>query len=348
MESSSKDQKVLNIVYATDDGFVPFAGVSIYSLLYNNQKNADVNIYILDNNISETNKDLLRQTVKEFKCEIYFLDVNSCLKEVEKTGARDWSGSMSAYARLFISDFFSNPDIKRVLYLDCDTIVNGELTKLFSIDMGEYACAAVADYISAGIRLIDGLQLSDKYFNSGVLLIDIDRWNEHHCQKRIIQHMYDVRASYPYVDQDIINAVLHGDILLLPMQYNVFPYYSYFGFDEVCYLYDLNDRNHYSREHYLENLYHKEPIIIHYTKTFLGRPWEEGNHDELSAFWDKYYNLSIWKTQYQKQIFVSNPIAKLQYWGSNHMNKSLFMWIHRLFARINMRKMYKHYYNIER
>jgi lipopolysaccharide biosynthesis glycosyltransferase len=335
----------MNIIYATDDNFVPFAGVSIFSLLYNNKNSKEINIYILDNNISEINKQLLRKTVESFGRSIDFFNVDKYMSKIKETGAREWSGSLSAYARLFIGEFFNETTTDRVLYLDCDTIVNGDITELFTLDMSGYACGAVCDYISSGIRLIDGLKLSDKYYNSGVMLIDINNWNSNHCQDRIINHMNNVQASYPYVDQDIINAVLHDDIYTLPIQYNVFPYYNYYGFDETCYIYDLNEENHYTKREYGAHLKDKEPVIIHYTKTFLGRPWEEGNNDELAVYWDKYYNLSLWKDIYKKEIFVSNPIAKSQYWFSRHLNKKLYLNISRLFARRYMKKLQEEYCN---
>jgi lipopolysaccharide biosynthesis glycosyltransferase len=107
----------MNIIYATDDNFVPFAGVSIFSLLYNNKNSKEINIYILDNNISEINKQLLRKTVESFGRSIDFFNVDKYMSKIKETGAREWSGSLSAYARLFIGEFFNETTTEYCIWI---------------------------------------------------------------------------------------------------------------------------------------------------------------------------------------------------------------------------------------
>ena len=53
----------MNIVYASNDAYVPFLGISLLSLLKNNEKMDRINIFVLADGISEKNKGILNDMV---------------------------------------------------------------------------------------------------------------------------------------------------------------------------------------------------------------------------------------------------------------------------------------------
>ena len=69
-------------------------------------------------------------------------------------------------------------NISKALYLDCDLIINGNISSLFTIDLNDYASGAVFDGGTDDIRTYNRLKYSsgNGYFNAGVLLMNLEYW----------------------------------------------------------------------------------------------------------------------------------------------------------------------------
>lgn len=116
------DNKSPNIVYASDDGFAEVLGVSIISLYANNKEMDDINVFVLDSGISAENKRKLISISKEYnRRKIEFISAKN-ISEILKLDVKTDRGSLSQYARLFISSSLPKT-IERVLYLDCDIVI---------------------------------------------------------------------------------------------------------------------------------------------------------------------------------------------------------------------------------
>lgn len=103
------------------------------------------------------------------------------------------------------------PDEKRVLWLDCDTIVNADITELFEVDMGGNYFAAVRE---------PGRSINGKnYFNAGVLLMNLDKIKADGLDDRLIDTLNHKPFVFP--DQDAINQLAEGRIMALDGRYNV-------------------------------------------------------------------------------------------------------------------------------
>ena len=121
------------IVYASDDNFSDIMGVSILSLFENN-KDENINIYILDSNISKDNKDKIESICVNYSKKLPMWIQAKNINDVLGINVEMDRGSLSQYARLFIGDLLDK-DIKRVLYLDCDTIIEKSIKDLWNIDL---------------------------------------------------------------------------------------------------------------------------------------------------------------------------------------------------------------------
>jgi len=133
--------------------------------------------------------------------------------------------SPSVLARLFLDQIIP-PDVKRLLYLDADTLAVDRLDALQRIGFMGKPVAAVDDFIMAFPRKLKkrrekiGLGPESAYFNSGVLLFD---WP--HSLKfdlfRAARHKLETCSdSYHATDQDALNATLDGKWLRLSPRWN--------------------------------------------------------------------------------------------------------------------------------
>ncbi len=180
--------------------------------------------------------------------------------------------SQAANYRLFVADILPS-EIDKVLYLDCDLIVRGDLKTLFDTPLDGNAIGAVEDMWSGKDDNYKRLGYSREYgyFNSGVMMISLSYWREHSLSDRFV----DFHKSHPdllFVDQDILNGVLHDKWLHLPLACNVQD-----GF--------LRRKCRVRQEMMPEVMKACEnPLIIHFTGS--RKPW---NHNCLSPFRDEYF-----------------------------------------------------------
>lgn len=127
-----------------------------------------------------------------------------------------------AYLRFLAADVLP-ASVRRVIYLDCDVVVLDDLSELWTADLGSRAVGAVAEVSwDADDRLERlGIAAGHVYINSGVLLMDLDRWRRDGLAARLFQFVSERGASLQFHDQDALNAVLQRDIALLDRRWNV-------------------------------------------------------------------------------------------------------------------------------
>ncbi len=133
--------KVANIAYSFDDNYAKYAGVSLLSLLENNQNIEKIAVYIIGENLSLESVKKLQNIANDFKREITFIDIIDILPDL---GAIPSFGK-SAYGRLFLSSYLN---IDKILYFDSDTIVTGSIKDLLNINMDTTLVAGVQDTVN--------------------------------------------------------------------------------------------------------------------------------------------------------------------------------------------------------
>ena len=257
--------KSITVLYASDDNYAGIMGVSIYSLL-EQHKNVWVNIFVLDNHISQANKRvLLDMTHSKGGCTLNFeeyTDISEC------TGLDVLNDrSLSTYSRLMIQEIFPK-DLKRVLYLDCDTLITDSLEEFYFSDMGNYILSACEDFVMPHYKYSIGMEKQDLYVNAGVLLIQLDRWRECEVEKNFLEFLKKYDGKVPHHDQGIINGVLAGKIKKAPLRYNAITPVFEFSYKQLCKLY--RDTS-ISNDEVVEA--NKRPACVHFTPSYSGRPW---------------------------------------------------------------------------
>lgn len=255
---------MINVCLSADNNYAPYAGVVIASILANANSNDELSFYVLDGNISDENKEKI-QSLKSIKnCNINFVPVDESKFEDYKNLTTHSYISLATYYRLKLSELL-NKDVEKVIYLDCDMVVNSSLSELFNTDLGNNYMAGVID-----IRVKYKPKWKNKiYVNAGMLLMDLDKIRKDNIENKFLnytkEHFDEIKAG----DQDIINFTLDGKIKIVDDLWNV----------QVS--------SFLSRSNFT-----KHPKIIHFVAK--KKPWIFGSSGYFKEKYFKYSQLTPW------------------------------------------------------
>lgn len=285
-----RDLIKMDIVYASDERFAQILCTSLISLLESNREE-DITVHILDDSITEGSKNLLQAVADRYNTHLNFIPLPN-LDELagQKIDSTRWA--KTTFGRLFLP--IIAPNLERIIYIDCDTLVLGNLSYLMQMKLPERSsCAAVVECMGDLHKANVGLSLEDPYFNAGVMLIDLNKWRKENVVQRFSQCIQRRKGCVPYVDQGVINEVLRGEIAVLPPKYNVMT---------VCYDFDYIEMQRYRKTRYpytkADYMYAKmHPVIVHFTTSFLSRrPWINATQTHpFAEKWSEYKALTPWK-----------------------------------------------------
>ena len=91
----------LNVLYAADNNYAPFLGVSVYSLLENNKDLAKITIYAVLDNVSKENTNRLKKLVSEYGRELVIKEASEFNALMEQLGVPKYRGSYATHFRKF-------------------------------------------------------------------------------------------------------------------------------------------------------------------------------------------------------------------------------------------------------
>lgn len=210
---------MMNVVCATDDAYVPWCGVMLTSLR-ENHASTSIAVYILTEGLSDENKRALFSLENE-KFHIHICQVEA--ESLKNLPIREGDHvSLATYYRLYLADILPS-EINRIVYLDCDMVVTGDLTELMNVDCGECGIAAIRDDASYLDLPYARLQYdcSFGYFNAGVLVLDIATWRKLNIQVKLIEYINENPDRCQFHDQDALNGVFAGKWVELPLKFNL-------------------------------------------------------------------------------------------------------------------------------
>ena len=270
----------LNIMYAADDKYAPFLGISLFSLFENNKAVDKITIYAVLDNVSSDNKKRLCDMAEKYNRDLRIIDANDVKEKMIKLGLPKYRGSYATHYRKFFQ-LVIDEDVDKLLYIDSDSIVCGDLSTLLKIDMKDACVGVVLDSLGNKYKLLLGFEPDETYFNAGVTLIDVYNWKKCKCDEILIDHIKNKRAKYCNPDQDLFNIALNGKTFVLPPEYNFMPVHR--AYSDKAYEKCYGFKNYYSKEQ-IEHA-RKFPMILH-TYRFIGEfPWHKGNvHPDNDVF----------------------------------------------------------------
>lgn len=125
------------------------------------------------------------------------------------------------WLRLYLPEILA--DVSRVLYLDADTFVAGQLADLWQTPLAEAPLAAVANVVEPPFRshvAALGVEYPGGYFNSGVLLMNLESMRAERSLERLVRFALDHPRPLVWPDQDVLNAVFRGRWVPLHPRFN--------------------------------------------------------------------------------------------------------------------------------
>ena len=283
--------KPLHIVVVTDNHYIILLAALIKSVEENIRPSQRIIFHVIEDNIGKVLKQKLEGSVQPEITSLEWIPMKQLIPAGIKLPLDRTSFPLNIYMRFFIPYLF-NDDTEKVLYLDVDMIVLGDITALFEYEMSDYIIGAVMDprvktfnnsWGSIANYAALGLDGNSPYFNSGLLLINVKKWREQDIAKKIIQCIEENIQFANYPDQYGLNVVFANQWLQLDARWNHFASMQA------------------KQPPYLIHFTERKPI---YKKNYSGKP-------EFRELFFKYLNLSLW-TNFELINEVSRIRQKLK------------------------------------
>ena len=265
-------------------------GVAMYSILSHNKHVEKISFFVIDNHISKENREKLNTVIEQFdNADIRFINFN--LFENKLHLNLTWPISLSSYARLFVGEMLPD-DINRVLYLDCDIVVNDSLVELWNTNLKYHCLGAVQDTIPTKTKAAVGLTPHQRYFNAGVLLIDLQRWREMKIGQKCLDFIDSHNGQVVHHDQGVLNGILKEQWVRLPLTNNVMTILYMMSPFKIKKFY--KDNSSYYDSEVIEDAT-KNPVILHFTPSLTSHPWEMNCAHPMRDLYLKNRDCTPWK-----------------------------------------------------
>ena len=218
----------MRVVYGTNQNYLKPTLVSMMSLLEHASR--DVHIHVIGHNLSASAVEKLSLVETKY----HQASVSHVPIEDELVSMKNWKPSQSRFEPVMLS-ILQVPSLfpsGRTLWLDGDTLVQGDVSPLFDINMDGMMIAAVKDDNGMArsaeevvsersreiARIMEGHSPAD-YFNSGVVVFDCSAIVESGLDVKLLDAMKSDRL-YAFWDQDILNEVFKGRTKFVSRKWN--------------------------------------------------------------------------------------------------------------------------------
>ncbi len=261
---------IVPIFYACDDAFIKYTVVSLYSMIKNASADCRYRVYVLHTGVSESmERSVLELANEDF--EISFCNVTSYIDSIaDKLPLRDYY-SKTTYYRLLIAEMF--PDYDKAIYIDSDTVVQGNIGELFATDIGdaylgachEQAMVQIDEYGTYAERVV-GVSRHN-FFNAGMILINCEQFR----RRKVLDRFLQCLQVYNFVvtqDEDYLNLICKDHVYWLDQRWNT----EIFG--EIPYPIE-------------------EARILHYIMT--SKPWHYSDCRHGDIFWQYARETSVYE-----------------------------------------------------
>jgi lipopolysaccharide biosynthesis glycosyltransferase len=256
-------------------------------------------VIVFTSQISPQDKKKLDLIAKEFKTSLEFITLKDDLFDGLTL---NYHFKKSNYYRLFAAEFLQE---EICLYLDADIIVAKSLNKLLEIKLNDFFVAAVEE---PGFDRHQELSMKpeSKYFNSGVMLINLEKWRSTKLKDSVIAFVKEKPDKVQFVDQCGLNSVIDGQWIELD---------SMFNFQSAML------EGQFVKKSFLDEL----PEIIHFTGS--GKPWHLNNKHPYRALYWHYRNQTPYKKFFPDDLSASTVLRFL----TQNLKQKFFKSIVRIF-----------------
>ena len=213
---------IIPIFFAVDDNYAPYLAVSMRSLIDNASSEYQYNVYILIDKLNEYNTSVLCGMATD----------NVRVETVNVTAKLDALGDMlhlrdyytkTTYYRFFIPALF--PQYDRGLYLDCDIVIKGDISRLYNVPLGDNILAAAPEEVMLMVDVFGTYVEAvldvprNEYFSAGILVMNLAKMRRVALEEQFVD-ILGRRTFRVTQDQDYLNVLCRGDLLMLDTSWN--------------------------------------------------------------------------------------------------------------------------------
>lgn len=297
---------MINIAYACDDNYMEQTAVSILSLIRNTKE--PLRIFIIDMGIKNSSKKKLKSMINSNpKIGLEFIDKTILFGDFSAETTKRHTNSV--YAKIFFSKI---EKIEKIIYLDSDTVINGNIKSLWEIDMEGRAIAGVETICDFQIKKMLGLSVDDIFINDGIVLIDLVKWRLEKYEEKCIEFIKKYNYNPPVLSEGTINVICKNDILKISPSFNLMSSFIFFKPKDLNI---LAGKKLYDEIVFRESI--KSPIIIHYLASFYNRPWNKECKHPLKNLYLDYKKETPWsdspfgKVKLSRKLKIISLVYKL-------------------------------------
>jgi lipopolysaccharide biosynthesis glycosyltransferase len=261
----------IHLAIAFDEGYVTPVYVFLTSLFANNAA-ATLTVHAIATGVSESQKEGLQRYARQHYAEIIFYSIGPELTAdfplPDRPGAYI---TLATYYRLFFPQLLDQ-SIPRLIYIDVDTLIVGNLEALYRHPLDSNVIAAVQEAEMEPRPDIEFPNLAD-YFNAGVLLIDLPQWRTQDITKQALDIIATYGERLRYHDQDALNLVFRGNWKRADARFNLMKAYI---------PHDLPRRT--------SGDYLRDKVVIHYNGAL--KPWHRACENRFRYLYQQYLQQS--------------------------------------------------------
>jgi len=218
----------IHIAYSTDDNFAELTCVSMCSVLRNTKY--AVKFYVFETSLSELHKSKISKLVSEYtEAELSVIHIN--LDENTYISDTNRGVTKETYVKCLLPELL--PDVSECIWLDGDTIADGDISELWNIDLDGNVFAAIEDMNCFTAKRFTILEIDEPggYYNTGVMKMDLNALRKIGLSNLVRDKTEDIYNQIKksnqlwWAEQDMMNYLLKGRIKEIPVKYNSFIWF---------------------------------------------------------------------------------------------------------------------------
>lgn len=296
----------IHIALSPDDDYTEHAAVCAISAC-ENMRGESLVFHILDTGLCEASKRSFLTIAETYRdVQVVFEKIDSSIFNAYRNSERY---SIQTLLPMILPEIKTCKNLKRIIYLDSDIVVKSSLKPLWDMEFGNNYIMAVEDIESKRLsrKFLKG---REKFFNSGVMVLNCDMWRRDDISLRAVKMAIDNSNSVYGCCDNVLNILFAGFVKFLDLKWNL----QYSPMD----IYPEFENN----KEFEEAI--KNPAIIHFFGEF--KPWELGFGHFCPKQEDylRYHKLTLYKKENYKNFQAQDRANALR--GLMH-----FIFYHPLF-----------------
>ncbi|MGC3874655.1 glycosyltransferase family 8 protein [Halomonas sp. GXIMD04776] len=282
---------MIDVVFCADETYARYGAVAMASAIANCSTPHQLHFHWLTTGLSNETHAGLYKLAEDAGARIDILE----LDETVSNGLELGRFGAASLLRLTMHHYLPKT-IEKLVYLDCDVLVLGDLAELWSMPLDGCIAGAVMDLCNPrNLATRNGVE---DYFNSGILLVDLDKWAIRNVDEQALTYINEKKDTLKLIDQDALNHVLAKDWKRLPMAWNFQPT-----------AYAAQEKGYHHLQPYSSELKEavERPKIVH----FIGstKPWHPGCTHPLQELFVSYSQRTPWPID-MKGLKKSLPLSQ--------------------------------------